>query len=324
MHLKTWLEKLCDEDRTTFYTNLEYMHSMRFGTRPAFDYTLYDKGLIYGVDDSVTPLNFPVEKVLYETYIKESKVEAVSSRKDPSEQGHILQRQSLLMECRGKLSFQTHYASIAKDLKQKPSEFSYLVRDRHLFGESHGVSFKFSDRIKCSETTLFIPNFGSFPHIDYIVYVPECKCIIFKQITMSTVSGHLVKPGSYLLENEYKGYGSVREVMHFLLDKKYVFTESGNFIPVSKHDSTKKLPGYSLCQGLIKYILDEDVEIELVGDDLDKQAEFRVKNRLGNILDVRIIYCTGKFEKDVKNTDLKLQNIEYYGRDEMEKNGIKF
>lgn len=304
--LNLWLSSLRDDDRHKFYENLELIFGYKIlHKNPTFQGSFYDKGLMYVEKVGSVPifLNFPVEKVIRQIYIDKVDIPSILSAQSEVEQGILLERHCLKSEMNGNIK---KYKTIFTGKSTQPSILQYKMKEVFLFKK---------DMIFPSETfetTLFIPAIENFPYIDYIIYIPEEKIIIFKQITMSKVAEHL--KNKYKLQDDYPNYKDVGEVMHFLFLPSFKFVKEKEIEIIKPCNENGSL---SYCQTLIKLITKQDTTIII------QNNEFCVFNN-NQKLDVRIIYATGKAENDNGKLDMSIKNIQFYCKDQLKENGVIF
>lgn len=316
-HLDEWMNGLDVSKQTKFIDNLECYFALKFSDqKPIFDGSFYDKGLMYQeyLGSIPIPLNFPIEKLLLQVYIEKSKIQPIYSLNDTKEQGVLLQKQCLLLESKQK-SFSFELRNLEK--QTSPSKLCYTVKEIYKFKEMN---------LKCNfeitQTTLIIPMDSNYPYIDYIIYIPDTKTLVFKQITMSTIQNHIQKC-NFLLDQEdlYKYYYPVKEVMHLLFLKKYSI--ENDIVTEKKNEKGS----FSLCECLIKFILNVEPIITI------ENEEFVVKDKNNNRIHLQIVYASGSSLEDNKwkypsgcdhNKYKLLKNIQYYCKDELKKSGIQF
>ena len=164
---------------------------------------------------------------------------------------------------------------------------------------------------KYFKTTLLMTKNSTFPYIDYVIYVPESKRVIFKQITISTIATHLScsKNDFVVFQEKNPNFENVGEIVKFLCYPIYGWEK----------ELKVKGKGKSVCQVILELLFGKIEEYHVKFDDgvfmvFDGKKAFNIE----------IIYVTGTRRKENDLGSLPLKNIVCCYREELERLKIPF
>jgi hypothetical protein len=228
-------------------------------------------------------------------------------------QGKFLEKYSVKSDLSSEVSIELHRSG---SLNGPKTRMRYEVN-----GFDYLEDLDIGEGGKYFNPTLLLTKNRLFPYIDYVIYTPadtpeSHARVIFKQISMSTVSSHMKTSKDDFVEMYMKEYSdlneSVGEVMRFLLLKNYKWDHW------MKQEEKEK--GKSVCHIILEVLF-------------GKIERFEVKVNAGVFtvlvdgkpLDLEIVYVTGtKMEENKEIWKIPLKNIVCCFQEDLERVKIPF
>jgi hypothetical protein len=305
--LNAFLSQTTECESKQFTENLDKLFGLRFyGKEPSFSGAFYDRGLIYKEKHGglIKFLNLPAKDVLLRYFLDHFKMEKISSWDGPDLQGKFLEKycvNSDLASC----------ISIELDRSGSPSLPKTSMK-YEVDGLDYMENLQIGEGSKYVKTTLLWTTQKLFPYIDYVIYNPETKSVIFKQISMSTITKHL-KKDSEQFQEKFPGLEGVSEVIKFLFYEIYAWDHG--------YRLCEKGTGKSMCQ-LILQLLFGKIE----------HYQAKIENGMFKVFDgqkafdIEIVYVTGtKREENTRQLQaLPLKNLVCCFREDLERLKIPF
>lgn len=302
IRLETFTYQSTEKEVKMFLKNLDILFGLQFyNKKPSFSGPFYDRGLIYEDEYSnISFLNYPAKEVLLSYYIDHLEMEKIDDMNGNDIKGKYLEKYCIKSDLLSSISMQLFRSdkSIKSMIKYEATDFDYL--EYLNIGEGK----------KYFKTTLFLTKNSLFLYIDYVIYIPESQKIIFKQITMSTISSHLKSSLTEYkkFEDKYSNLETVGEVIKFLCYPIYSWDEGLKM----------KEKGKSVCHIILELFFGiiEKYNVE-IKDDIFKVFDDQ------KLLDIEIIYVTGT-KSEENNQSFPLKNLLFCFREDLVKLKIPF
>jgi len=293
-------------------------------------------------------LNLLAKKVLLEYFLEHFKMEKIDSINGNDAKGKALEKYCQKLDLSGAISIELSpsdlFATAKSLVRYEVGQFDYFE------------DLEIGEGKKYFKTTLLLTKNPLFPYIDYVIYIPESKKIIFKQITMSTISSHLnkgplkdielIKDFSDLYKekplvnqnsdptkkDKKHPLDSVGEVIKFLCYPIYGWVNKG-IRPIKeekkeekkekkeeeKKEEKKEEKGKPVCQILLELLFGEITEYRV---EISEEGIFKVYGGQ-KLFDIEIIYVTGT-RKDQNVEPCPLKNLLFCFRGDLENLKIPF
>ncbi len=327
MRLEIYVSEANEKELDQFLKNLDILFDLRFTNKnPSFTGPFYDRGLIY--DDNTTTikfLNLPAKEVLLRYYLDHIKMERIGDWEGADLQGKFLEKYCVKSDLSSEISIALHRSGSQngpKDLlRYEVNGFEYLE------------DLCIGDGKQYFKTTLLSSKNPLFPYIDYVIYTPPTSPkspdkVIFKQISMSTITSHMKTPKDEFVQSYMKVYPelneSVGEVMRFLCFTNYkwdlVKEEEEKEKGKCWMKQEQKDKGKSVCHLILELLFGEikNYEVKII------DGKFSVFVG-GKRVDLEIVYVTGtKMDENKEIWNIPLKNIVCCFREDLERLKIPF
>jgi len=236
------VNKLTEKERESFYgTLLKVFNLKAHGCAYSIHEEIYDMGLFYKVDfdPKLLIINETAKRAFIPT-LNKMEIRFVSSSMDSIAQGLLLEDRHIKTELSSTICHTFHYTT--RKVGVEPVTLKYQIVQSIHFNKK----LRFEQGHQEFVSTLFEPTDTKYPYVDYIIFDPNKKLIIFKQITVREVIAHL---GRTVVSNEGKDV-YVDEIVKFFFYKSYYWDQENSLksfsvdkkISLERHDKELNVP----------------------------------------------------------------------------------